>query len=210
MEIEAKFRLPSKASWLHLQTIEQLAGYALGTPRVKRVSDAFLDTADRSILAAGYACRKRAQSEGVLVTLKSLGQAQGAIHRRDELEVLLPTDCPPEQWPDGSVRRQITQWAGNAPLEAMFSLSQVRAVRLASQGQRQVVELSVDEVHLSAYLSADHKALVYFVVEAELLPQGTEKDLQAIAHCLQHEWGLEAEPASKFEQAMAFLQERAA
>ncbi len=202
MEIEAKFRLPNRQIWLHMQATSQLAGYTLATPRVKRVRDTYLDTADRRVLAAGYICRKRAQSDGSLITLKSVGQAQGAIHRRDELEVLLPTDTPPEQWPDSPVRNQIIQWVGDAPLNELFSLSQIRAVRIASQGQRPVAELSLDEVHLSA----GHKARIYFVLEAELLRQGAEEDLQAIVHCLQHEWKLDPEPASKFEQALAFIQ----
>ncbi|MBE9506456.1 MAG: CYTH domain-containing protein, partial [Chloroflexi bacterium] len=61
MEIEAKFALPDAETLRRLQAIDHLAGFALSTGQVKQMRDTYLDTADRLILAAGYACRRREQ-----------------------------------------------------------------------------------------------------------------------------------------------------
>ena len=92
MEVEAKFVLPSQKVFKQLQRIDHLAGYVLSEGGPKVVQDQYLDTDDRHLLAAGYACRRRIQPEGIVMALKGLGGVDGAIHRREELEVHLPTD----------------------------------------------------------------------------------------------------------------------
>jgi len=202
MEIEAKFKLPNRKTLQGLQNLDQLAGFSLSGGQVKQVHDTYLDTVGRRILAAGYACRLREQEDGVQITLKALGKARDAVHRREELEVSLATYQPPAQWPAGPVRERLVQLAGQETLEQLFDLHQTRLVRVASQGPRRVAELSLDEVHLSTR----HKKQVLFVLEAELLSTGTEDDLTALVNCLQIEWKLEPELCSKFEQAMIFLE----
>jgi CHAD domain-containing protein len=51
------------------------------------------------------------------------------------------------------------------------------------------------------------KAQTYFETEVELLPLGTETDLDAIADSLEVEWGLAPERRSKFERALQVLQQ---
>jgi CHAD domain-containing protein len=213
MEIEAKFALPDAETLRHLQAIDHLAGFALSTGQIKQIRDTYLDTADRLILAAGYACRRRERGEEVLITLKGLGGAEGAVHRREELQVALPSDQPPterfdvahHEWPASPVRDRVLQLIGEAPLAPLVDLQQTRVVRLVSQGERPVAELSLDEVHLAA----DEREQTYFELEAELAPQGSEDDLTTIVTCLQDEWGLEPETRSKFERALAFLEQPA-
>ena len=199
MEIEAKFVLPDMDTFQRLQTVDRLAGFALSAGRVKQVRDTYLDTVGRLILSAGYACRRREQSEGILITLKGLGGAQGAVHRREELEVLIPSDLPPAQWPHSPVRERVLQLIGPAPLLPLFELQQTRTVRLMTQGERRVAELSLDDVHVKA----GNREQAYLEMEVELKPQGTEDDLSAIVACLRDEWKLKPEPLSKFERALA-------
>ncbi len=217
MEIEAKFALPDVATLQRLQAASQMAGFALSTGQVKQVHDTYLDTAGRLILAAGYACRWREQGEEMLITLKGLGGAEDAVHRREELEVLLPAEQPPAQrfdvahrrrfdvtphkWPASPVRDRVLQLIGEAPLAPLFDLQQTRVVRLVSQGERLVAELSLDDVHLVA----EGGEQAYLELEVELAAPGTEDDLATIVTCLQDEWGLEPERRSKFERALAFL-----
>ena len=59
MEIEAKFAVLDEATWLKLQAVDQIAGYALSAGKTKHVHDTFVDTPDRSILASRHVCRKR-------------------------------------------------------------------------------------------------------------------------------------------------------
>jgi inorganic triphosphatase YgiF len=202
MEIEATFVLPDMDAFRRLQTIDRLAGFALSVGRVKQVRDTYLDTAGRVILRAGYACRRREQSEGVLITLKGLGGAQGAIHRREELEVLMPSDLLPAQWPHSPVRERVLQLIGPAPLLPLFELRQTRTARGITQGARRVAELSLDDVRMTA----GNREQVYLEMEVELKPHGTEDDLSAIVACLRDEWQLKSEPLSKFGRALAFLE----
>ncbi|NIV33229.1 MAG: CYTH domain-containing protein [Anaerolineae bacterium] len=201
MEIEAKFAVPDAVIFRRLQAVDRLAGFVLSTGQTKQVHDTYLDTAERLILAAGYACRRREQEGEVLITLKGLGGAGGAVHRREELEVALPADQPPTQWLASPARERVLQLVGDAPLTPLFELRQTRLVRLVSQGERPVGEWSLDQVTLTF----EGVEQAYSELEIELAPQGTEDDLAAIATCLQGEWGLEPQPRSKFERALTFL-----
>ena len=198
MEIEAKFTLPDRDVFQRLMSVDRLAGFSLSAGRVKQVRDTYLDTVERLILRAGYACRRREQSEGILITLKGLGGAQGAVHRREELQVLISSDLPPAQWSPSSVRDRVLQLIGSAPLLPLFELQQLRTVRLMTQGERPVAELSLDDVQVKA----GNREQVYLEMEVELETQGTEDDLSAIVACLRDEWQLKPEPLSKFERAL--------
>ncbi len=210
MEIEAKFALPDADALRRLQAIDRLAGFALSTPQVKQMRDTYLDTFERAILSAGYACRRREREGQVVFTLKGLKGVDGAVHRREELEVSLPDDQPPTEWfdlahhkwPVSPVRDRILQLIGKARLIPLFDLHQTRVIRLVSRGERQVAELSLDDVHLAA----EGREQAYLELEVELSPQGSEGELATIVACLQDEWGLKPEPRSKFERALTFLE----
>ena len=201
MEVEAKFILPDAQALQYWQQVDQLAGFSLSARQVNQVHDTYLDTPERSILAAGYACRRREQGRGILVTLKGLRGAKGAIHRREELELLLPASHPPTQWPAGPVRERILELIDEAPLMPLFELSQTRTVRQVSHGERPVAELSLDEVRL---VTQDAEQ-AYFELEVELAPQGTEDELVQIVTFLRDDSGLQPETRSKFERALATL-----
>ncbi len=203
MEIEAKFAAPDAETLRRLKTVKRLTGFTLATGQTKQVHDTYLDTADRAILAAGYACRQRVQADGVLITLKGLGGAKGAIHRREELEILLPEAQPPAKWPASPVRDRVLQLIGKARLIPLLELQQTRTVRPMRHNRRLVAEMSLDEVHLTV----KNEEQVHFELEVELTPRGTESHLAEIATHLQDEWGLKPEPCSKFERALESLGE---
>jgi adenylate kinase len=202
MEIEAKFCIPNVETFQRLRATKQLSGFALSPGQAKQVYDTYLDTEEQQILGAGFACRRRKQAEGTLVTLKGLGGSEGAVHRREELEIRMPAYQPPEEWPDSPARDQVLKLIGAAPLFSLFDLHQVRLERRVSQDERLIAELSLDAVHLAA----EDRELSFFELEVELAPQGTEEDLTAIVSFLQDEWSLEPETRSKFERALAFLE----
>ena len=204
MEIEAKFAVSEIKTFQRLQAADQLAEFALSARQVKQVRDTYLDTADQLILAAGYAYRQREQEEGVLLTLKGLGSAEGAVHRREELETLLPAAAPPAEWPASPMRERVLRLTGGAPLLPLFSLQQTRIVRQMKRGKQTVAELSLDDVHLTI-AGEEH---TYLELEVELAPKGAEENLTTIVACLQDEWGLEPELRSKFERALALLKDR--
>jgi CHAD domain-containing protein len=204
VEIEAKFSLTG-ADFDRLLAAAQIAEYSIGDSKTVRVRDTYLDTAQQRLLAAGYACRRRSK-EGrseLLITLKGMGDTDGAIHRREELETLLEADQPPVAWPAGAARDRVLQVVGDATLQPVADVHQTRMTKEVVQGERQVAELSLDEWTLVGA----GEAQTFFEAEVELLPLGTEEDLSAIVAYMEREWALVPETESKFERALGLLQQ---
>jgi inorganic triphosphatase YgiF len=201
VETEAKFTVPDPAAYWSLQTTDHLAGYTLSTTEVKPVWDTYLDTKGHRILAAGYSCRRRVTREGIAITLKTLGGAEGAVHHRGEWELNMAASRPPVDWPDSPVRDLVLQLIGPEPLLTFFELRQTRVIRVLKQDEKPVAELSLDRVSLIT----DDREQVYLALEVELLPQSPEDTLTAIVGYLQDGWHLKPEPLSKFERALHLL-----
>jgi CHAD domain-containing protein len=201
MEIEAKFALPNLATFQRLQAADHIAGFALSAHQIQQVQDTYLDTPGRLILGAGYVCRSRELESRVLVTVKALRQAEGAVYRREEIEMSLPSYRPPAEWPGSPVRDLVLELIGEIPLIPLFELHQTRVFRRMSQGELLVAELSLDKVRLVA----GERSQSYLELEVELAPQGTEEDMTSIVASLQDEWGLRPRYRSKYDRAMSFL-----
>ena len=201
MEIEAKFTVPDAVVYWSLQTTDHLAGYSLSTTQVKPVWDTYLDTKSQRLLASGYSCRRRVTREGIVITLKSLGGAEGAIHRRRQWELSMATSRPPVDWPNSPVRDLVLQLIGLEPLLPQFELQQTQIIRLLKQDEKPVAELSLDKVSLIT----DDREQVYLELEVKLLPQTPEESLMTIVGCLQDDWHLKPEPLSRFERALELL-----
>ena len=201
MVIEAKFTVPDPAVYWSLQTRDHLAGYSLSTTQVKHVWDTYLDTKRHRILAAGFSCRRRETRERTVITLKNLGRAEGAVHRRRKSELSMATNRPVADWPDSPVRDLVVQLIGQEALLTFFELRQTRIIRMLKDNDQPVAELSLDSVSLVT----DDTEQVYLVLEVELLPQTPQETLMTIAGCLQDVWNLNSEPLSKFEQALVLL-----
>jgi inorganic triphosphatase YgiF len=188
---------------LKLQTVEQIAGYALSSGVLKQVHDTFVDTPDRSILASRHVCRKREVDGQIVMTLKSGQTVEGAVHRREELEITLERELPIGQWPPGAIRDRLLSIVGDVALVPLFDQHQMRIIRWVSQADRVVAEMSVDKVELSI----GGREESYFEVEFELKEAGMDEDLLVISACLQNEWKLKPEPRSKFARALALASE---
>ncbi|MEA1977326.1 MAG: CYTH domain-containing protein [Chloroflexota bacterium] len=201
MEIEAKFTVPDPVVYWSLQTTDNLAGYSLSTTQVKPVWDTYLDTKRQRLLGAGYSCRRRVTREGIVITLKSLGGAEGAVHHRRKYELSMKTSRPPVDWPDSPVRDLVLQLIGQEPLLTFFELRQTCVIRMLKEDDQPVAELSLDSVSLVT----DETEQVYLVLEVKLLPQTPQETLMTIVGCLQDVWNLKSEPLSKFERALVLL-----
>jgi CHAD domain-containing protein len=199
MEIEAKLAIPNRRAYRALVHLRSLAGYELAPAGSLRAHDAYFDTAGGRLLAGGYACRLRSVDGGLLLTLKGLGGAEGAIHRRPEHEVRLPAWNPdPAAWPEGTARTTALELTGGETLEPLVALTQRRVLADVMEGDRLVGQLSLDAVRTEA---GGHPAS-YHELELELAGSGTEADLARIAEELIGTWGLAPEPRSKFERAL--------
>ncbi len=200
MEIEAKLAVPDAATFAALRQAETLAGMEAGPEVRKSVHDRYLDTEDRQLLRHGFACRVRATGDGWLATLKGLGTGEGGLHRRAELEVILPAgESDVHDWPAGEAREVALRLSGGQPLELVFEMWQERHVRLLrpGPGEDPAIELSLDVVRRDG---ADAPPI--YELEGELLPGGNVQQLELLMETLREQWGLIPEPRSKFERGL--------
>jgi inorganic triphosphatase YgiF len=200
LEVEAKFSIPNEQTFQRLLETTSLAGFGLEDATVTELYDRYLDTARGAFRARGYACRLRRQNGQYIATLKGLGAVSGAVHRRVEHEVELRGPLPPQNWPASKARELALQLAVEDPLLPLFEIKQLRHRRHLMDGPRAVAELNLDRVRLPCCDEVDATTLE---LEAELLPDGEEEDLQRLALELEQQWGLEPESRSKFERGLA-------
>jgi CHAD domain-containing protein len=211
-EIEAKFVIPDAGVFRRLKTRRWLAGFRLGERKVLRVLDTYLDTKDRLLMSAGMACRVRRQDDGqLLLTLKEIGAATGAVHRREELELVLPAGesgskriFAARAWPEGPVRNRVLQVARRKRLIRLATVRQRRTIRPVAQDGHTVALLSLDDVQVRAGGAVGR----FSEVEVELTGHGGNGDLDRLATCLEREWGLRPEVRSKLERALAVIDAR--
>jgi CHAD domain-containing protein len=205
MEIEAKLAIPNRRTYRAMLHLRSLAGYGLVPAGGARVHDQYFDTAGGRLLAGGYACRLRSGADVLLLTLKGLGGAEGAIHRRAEHEARLPAwDPDPAAWPDGDAREAALQLAAGETLEPLVDMVQRRVYADVMDGDRRVGQLSLDAVRNEA----GGRPASYHELELELAEAGTEADLARIVEELIQVWDLAPEPRSKFERALGMLRQR--
>jgi CHAD domain-containing protein len=202
LEIEAKFSIPDERVFQRLLETTVLSGYPLGDASEAEIHDRYLDTADRSIHEAGYACRLRRTDGRYLATLKGLGSAVDAIHRRTEFEVELAGDLPPRDWPPGKVRDLVFTFSQGKPLQTLFEIEQKRHTRVLRDGERSVAGLNLDRVRVRP---GDTIADAYLEFELELLPDGSEEEIRELSVELQARWDLVPQNLSKFERGLALL-----
>lgn len=205
MEIEAKFAIPNRDVYRQLVRLRMVAGYELVPAGSAEVTDEYFDTADARLLAAGYTCRLRAEAGQFVATLKGLGGVSGVVHRRDEQEVRLPEKASaPARWPESAARTLALELSGAAPLQLLFQLSQQRTRADVMDGARRVAQLSLDAVRAAV----GQRPALYYELEVELAPDGSESDLAVVTAALADGWQLTPEPRSKFARALEALRSR--
>ncbi len=208
-EIEAKFVIRDANISRRLKTRRRLAGFTLGEGRVSRVLDTYLDTKDRALVTAGVACRVRRQDDGqLLLTVKEMGKATGAVHRREELEILLPAGgsgskgvFAARSWPESPLRARVLQVVDRKRLTRLATVRQRRRIRPVAQDGHAVALLSLDAVQVRAGGAVER----FSEVEVELTGLGANEDLDRLATCLEREWGLHPDARSKLERALALV-----
>ena len=198
MEVEAKYTVADAETLERLTVTPALAGYEVEAGEARHDRDTFLDTPDRRVLAAGYYLRRRETAGGVKITLKQLVTDEGGVLRREELEALVAADVPLAEWPHGPLKARVLELAGDAPLDPFLSLEQDRVARRVFEGDREVAELSLDDVRVAA-AGREHR---WFEAEVELRGEGRDDDLERLTAALAGEGGLAPESRAKFARAL--------
>lgn len=201
MEIEAKFKVADESQAGIISSADRLGEFELQPGKSKHVHDTYLDTRDRSLLAAGYACRSRSDGTQPVITIKALSSSRESIRTREELEVTLKEASPPESWPRGPARDLVLEIAGARPLVPLVELEQTRIVRAITRQGRVVAEMSLDTVHVLGVGGQPG----YHELECEASGEGSEADIRAIGESIRQEWRLEPSTRSKFERALELV-----
>ncbi len=200
-EIEYKFAVPDAATFEQLRTLTEIGPFALEDAGLRQDDDVYLDTLEYAILRAGYVCRLRRRDDTWQATIKGLhnqrGDGDSGLHQRTEVEVMLPGPAEPHDWPAGPARDLALTLAGDDPLVEVVHLRQRRHIRAAWLAGHPVAEVSMDETEL------DGAEQSLWMLELELVPTGTETELQQLSEALRTPFPmLQPENRSKLELAL--------
>ena len=202
VEVEAKYAVTDPTVFAALLELQALGGYELRPTGERREIDHYLDTPHRHLLRGGYACRLREgeSDDRWLLTVKGLGKAEGAVHRREEHETEIPPNAPLDDWPAGPAREIVSRLSEGQALAELFTIRQRRARRAVEQDGRAVGAFSLDivETDIGGRKAKSRE------IEIELSPSGTMDDLRAMGAALAP-YKLKAQSKSKFERALARL-----
>lgn len=205
IEIELKLRADEEAL-RSLAAADALGPARLGPTREAEEVDIYLDTADRRLAAARWACRLRARDARRTVSLKGPAEHRpgDALHRRPEVEGPGPAPgaetSDPLGWPPSPARDLMLRLSGGAPLEERLALHQRRGERDVLVDGRLVAVLSLDRVRVERHGTTLGELRV---VEVELLPGTSPGDwVRRVGDALAARPGLHPEPMSKLERAL--------
>jgi inorganic triphosphatase YgiF len=199
LEIEAKFTIPNAVIFAELAQLTHLDEFAVRSIGIKIVIDRYLDTPAKQLLQAGYACRIRESKGKKILAIKSLVAVTGEVHRRLEIEMDVDDDQP-QTWDDGAAKTLVLGLTDGALLDTLFTIYQTRHKFYVFQQEKRILELSLDKVSFFRPATVD-----YFGLEAELIEDGTDADLNHFTRAIMRQWPLQADSRSKFERAFAAL-----
>lgn len=181
-------------------------GLTLGGREEVVHQDRYYDDARLSLSRAGFALRRRMAEGRMLATLKTLGAVEGALHRREELELPMPDDAPAgDPWPPEIAERvrEVTDVRG---LRGAFELTTRRTLFDLLEGERRVAVASFDAVE--ARRPASNRTVHWNELEIEAV-DSADVGGEAALHRAAEGFGavLTLVPAShtKLERARALL-----
>ena len=204
MEVESKYIVNRAGVFSALLGAKTLGGYRLEPLASVQVRDTYLDTEAGDLLSQGYVLRIREQGDDVLATLKSMGGAEGPLHRRIEMEASIDQSLDEEgrlDLPEGPLKETLDELIGDSVLFPLVRLRQYRSPRVVFDGNRLVGVLSLDVIATETEVGPD----VSHQVEVELAEDGREADIYRLDPILK-ELGLEDAGTSKFERGLVLLQ----
>jgi inorganic triphosphatase YgiF len=205
-EVEAKFLATGSEPLAALAAAPSLGPAALEAPRTVIEVDRYLDTDDRRLARAGWACRLRQRDEGTIVSLKGPAQteASGGVHRRPEVEGPAGSGFDPAGWPATAARDLVDRLRVGATLVEVVRLVQRRTERTVRVAGRRVGVLSLDAVTIEG--AADDDARLHVVeLEVDAATGVDEAELAPLVEALAATHGLVADRRTKLDHALARL-----
>jgi CHAD domain-containing protein len=206
VEVELKYRPTTVAAGERYLALDEIGGLAAERRRTRtlHLDDRYIDTADGELARAGYAARLRVTASSTVISVKATNRrsAGGGPFRREELEGPADRASAPREWPASAARSLILELAGDAPLEELVTVRQVRRKRELRSPQT-VLEVSLDEVEV---LIRDRVIDRFVELEVELV-RGDEAGLVSVGRVLDADPALKASSESKLEAALSAARE---
>ncbi|MCO6452077.1 MAG: CHAD domain-containing protein [Caldilineales bacterium] len=201
IEIEIKYRIANAEAAQKLLSIPRIGPFAVSEFGQKSITDTYLDTADESIAAAGYAYRFRQSGVQGAVEFKTLVSGEEGTYRRHEITGQADDPINPAQWPAGPARELALTLFGNGQPQPLFVIEQTRHKANLLQDKQPVSEISIDQVLWRAgdreWLAWELEVELYAGMDEDILAQ-VQKTLATLPY-------LTPEPLSKYERGLALM-----
>lgn len=206
VEVELKYLASGPAALERLTRESRLGPAELGSPRTVAETDNYLDTPDRRLSSARWACRLRTREGSVRISLKGPPESGGggALHRRPELEGPAGSGHDPATWPPSEARDLLDTLRDGQLLVERLQLRQARTERAVNVDGHRVGTLTLDVVEVAA---GDRDGGTLYVVELELAAEGAagEARMDDLRAALDATEGLVPDDATKLERALGML-----
>lgn len=207
MELELKYRAADDDVLEQLARVTGIGPARLDAPRAATEIDRYLDTPDRRLAAARWACRLRIRDGVTIVSLKGPAVAAvdtdpAALHRRPEIEAPATAALDPAAWPPSLARERLASLSGGEPLREWLRLEQRRTERAVIADGARVGMLSIDRVEM--WRGATRLGRLR-IVELELDPVASVSPALVVEldRALRAVPGLEPDARTKLEHALA-------
>ncbi len=204
MEVELKYSIPDESTARKIWDDEWL--FSIEEPETRaqdRFSGAYYDTAGHKLLNNHIAFRVRMEGKLAVACLKWSGGNEGALHKREELNVTLGDRIPDEIslgcFGESGIGERAIELVGDEPLEIMMEVDVLRRHVRVDTGSG-LHEVSID----SGAVRAAGRSSPILELEVELY-QGDEEDLLETGRILAEKYGLEPEHRSKFVRGLELL-----
>ena len=204
MEVELKYSIADEQTADLIWDDEWLAGMAEAQTRSQeRFYGAYYDTEDRLLIKNDIAFRVRKEGDIAVAALKWDGDSDGALHKREELNVTIGEEIPDEvdlKWfEESDIGERVIEIAGGRKLVKLMETDVSRRHMRVDTGSG-IHEVSID----IGTLTADGRSSPIMEIEIEQF-QGEEEDLLGIGKKLEEKYGLVPEHRSKFARGLALL-----
>lgn len=206
MEIELKYSLENEKIAEHIRNDEELAKYEIEDSETNLDLFAiYFDTEDMSLSRNFIAYRIRREGNRNIATLKWNGMQEGALHKREELNINLGSGDFPKT-PDISVFKQseigqrVMKIIGDKEIVPLMEIDvQRKSWRL--EDDNVIVEVCIDKGKVKTIKGEENIC----EIEIEMLT-GAPDILLKLGQRLSEKYELKPEKRSKFERGLALLE----
>ncbi|MEG0292230.1 MAG: CYTH domain-containing protein [Anaerovoracaceae bacterium] len=205
MEIELKYSISDANSASKIWNDEELETIIDKGSRKKETLNAiYYDTEDGDLQNNGIAYRLRREDDILMATLKWRGGSEGALHKREELNInlgegLFPEEPSAEIFGESTIGKKLLKIIEGKKMQEVMRMNVLRRLFRVDTGDS-IFEIAIDNGEIIT--SAGREAISELEIE---LFNGSEKDLLKIGEMLQGKYNLEPEKRSKFERGLALL-----